>query len=38
VEAVAVWGPLGAWAGGGAVLYAVEDGDLAVAYRDSDGG
>ena len=36
MEAVAVWRSLGAWAGGRAVLYAAEDGDLAVAYGDSD--
>ena len=37
MEAVAVWGPLGAWAGRGAVLYASEDCYLAVAYGNSDG-
>ncbi len=38
MEAVAVWGSCGAWGLGCAVLYAVEDGDGAVAYGDSGGG
>ena len=37
MEAVAVWGPLCAWTGGGSVLYAAEDGYFALAYGDTDG-